>query len=97
MLQIQVPVCFTYHMHVSMCGSRFRQSTDLQLCACSKPRHLLLPVLLYAFRLDTRPGYIAGGGVGRGAGFVLSDDVHYREVLGVAALLFVLFSSAALL
>ena len=72
MLHIQVPVCFTYHMHVSMCGSRFRQSTDPQLCACSKPRHLLLPVLLYAlyaFRLDTRPGYIAWGWGGEGGWF----------------------------
>ena len=57
MLDIQVPVRLTYHIHVSMPA---RDSSKVSIYSCAplaKRRHLRFPVFLYALRGDTRPGY----------------------------------------
>ena len=57
-LNVTQPGACLFHVSLACilacCSSRV--STDLQLGACSKKRHLRLPVFLYALRGDTHPG-----------------------------------------
>ena len=54
MLHTHVPVCFTYHLHVSMPVAQGSSRVDLQLCACSK-RDSCVPVFLYALARGYTP------------------------------------------
>ena len=61
MLHIQVPVCLTYHLHVSMPVAQ-SSSRVLSTAVRAVKRDSCVPVFLYALRGHTRPGYISWGG-----------------------------------
>ena len=68
MLHIQVPVCLTYHLHVSMLVAQGSSRVQQQLCACRKRDSCAACVPVRFLRGDTRPDYIS-----RGAGLLIRN------------------------